>query len=325
MTYTWSYLQKNPQEAKRLLGINYEDLMKLIELAIFLDKKQKEKIEKEQKRLIRAGGGAKPKLSVEDQILLTLIYLRQCPTFQLLGLLFQISESSAHNIFHYWLKILNHGLPPSLIEQVKRGEDLEESLFEFLAKSELIVDSLEQPRPRPVEYEEPKKCFSGKKHFHSVKSQLIVLPCGADLVDICPGERGPCSDIKIWRSRKHIFSEKQEFAGDKAYVGEPQINTPHKKPKNQKLSPEQKEENKHFSSARVFVEHTIGKLKTFRVIGEKFRLNMEVYKQAFETVCGIVRLELGALILEVLNPSYEDEEIAIKIAHIWSPFLTVNP
>ena len=71
MTYTWSYLQKNSQEAKRLLGINYQDLMKLIELAQTLDKKQKEKVEQQKTRLIRAGGGAKPKLSVEDQILLT--------------------------------------------------------------------------------------------------------------------------------------------------------------------------------------------------------------------------------------------------------------
>lgn len=307
------------------MGISYEDLMKLIELGQFLDKKQKEKVEQQKTRLIRAGGGAKPKLSVEDQILLTLIYLRQCPTFQLLSLLFQISESSAHNIFHYWLKIFNDELPPSLIEQVKNSEDLEEDLSEFLTKSELIVDSLEQPRPRPVDYEKQKDCYSGKKHFHTVKSQLIVLPCGADIVDICPGKRGPCSDIKIWRSRQHLFAKEQKFAGDKAYIGEPQINTPHKKPKKQELSSEQKEENKQFSSARVFVEHIIRKLKTFRVIGEKIRLNLKMYNRVFEVVCGIVRLDLGTLILEVLNQGDDDEEIAIKLDHLWSSFLTVNP
>jgi len=71
MTYTWSHLEKNPQEAKRLLGINYQDLIKLIEMAKILDKKHTEKVEQQKTRLIRAGGGAKPKLSVEDQILLT--------------------------------------------------------------------------------------------------------------------------------------------------------------------------------------------------------------------------------------------------------------
>ena len=243
----------------------------------------------------------------------------------MLSLLFQISESSAHNIFHYWLNILEDGLPPSLVEQVKKSEDLEESLSNFLVKSELIVDSLEQQRPRPVEDEEQKNCFSGKKHCHSIKSQLIVLPNGADIVDICSGERGPCSDIKIWRSRKHIFAAEQEFAGDKAYVGEPQINTPHKKPTNRELSREQLEENKQFSSARIFVEHMIRKLKIFRALGDKFRLNMDKYNRVFSTVCGLVRLELGTLIIEVLNCVDNENEIEVNLDHLWSSFLTVNP
>ena len=55
-------------------------------------------------------------------------------------------------------------------------------------------------------------------------------------MDICPGKEGPCSDINIWRERKHLFATEQEFAGDKAYVGESQINTPHKKPKKRELT-----------------------------------------------------------------------------------------
>lgn len=55
-------------------------------------------------------------------------------------------------------------------------------------------------------------------------------------MDICAGKEGPCSDINIWRERKHLFATEQEFAGDKAYVGESQINTPHKKPKKMPIS-----------------------------------------------------------------------------------------
>lgn len=33
MTYTWAYLQENPQDSKRLVGVNYENLVALIELA----------------------------------------------------------------------------------------------------------------------------------------------------------------------------------------------------------------------------------------------------------------------------------------------------
>ena len=48
------------------MGINYQDLMKLIELGKILDKKYREEVEQQKTRLIRAGGGAKPKLSLEE-------------------------------------------------------------------------------------------------------------------------------------------------------------------------------------------------------------------------------------------------------------------
>ena len=45
-------------------------------------------------------------------------------------------------------------------------------------------------------------------------------------------------------AKKENFHPEQKFAGDKAYIGEPQIKTPHKKPKKQELTELQKEENK---------------------------------------------------------------------------------
>jgi len=45
-------------------------------------------------RIIKKGGGRKVKLSIEEQILLTLIYLRHLTTFQLLGIQFEVSEST---------------------------------------------------------------------------------------------------------------------------------------------------------------------------------------------------------------------------------------
>ncbi|WP_370497334.1 helix-turn-helix domain-containing protein [Trichodesmium erythraeum] len=51
---------------------------------------------------------------------LTLYYLHHIPTFQLLGINFGVSESTANNIFHYWINILPDLLPASLLEQVKK-------------------------------------------------------------------------------------------------------------------------------------------------------------------------------------------------------------
>lgn len=325
MSYTWEYLQKNPQESKRLVGIAYNHLISIIKLGKKLHQERQDEKEKNKVRLIRRGGGVKNKLLLEDQIILTLIYLRQGLTFQVLGLLFEVSESTANNTFNYWQKIFRDGLPASLLEQVGKDEEKLEKILEILQEYELIVDSAEQARERPTDYETQKQYFSGKKQYHSFKNQIIVLPNGADIVDIMAGERGPHSDINLWRLCQEKFHLLQRFSGDKAYVGEEKINAPYKKPKKGELTEKQKEENQQLSSLRIFVEHTIRILKIFRVAQERFRLKPEKYKSVIYTVCGLVRLRIGALILEIVENCDRIEEVLIIQRHLWSELLVGEP
>ena len=115
-----SYIKKNPNSTKRLIGLKEEQLNILIDQAQQYEQKKKEEIAKTEIRLIKAGGGRKSILNKEEQIILTLYYLHNYPTFEMLGIHFNVSESTAHNIFHYWLNILNELLPSSLLEQVKK-------------------------------------------------------------------------------------------------------------------------------------------------------------------------------------------------------------
>lgn len=159
------------------------------------------------------------------------------------------------------------------------------------------MDSSEQQREQPGEYEEQKKYYSGKKKNHTLKNQLIVLPNGGDIVDIVAGSPGPKSDIDLFRERQKGFDPKQRFIGDKGYAGEPSIKTPHKKPKNRELTPEQKQKNKELSTERILVEHLIRLVKIFRIAQERFRLNPRKYESVILTICGLVRLRIDALIL----------------------------
>ena len=120
MNPTLEYIYNHPKETKRIIGITYEQLIKLIAKAQIIESEKKEAIAKTEKRLIKAGGGRKKNLTKEEEIILTLFYLHQIPTFQTLGINFGISESSANNIFHYWIDILRELLPASLLEQVKK-------------------------------------------------------------------------------------------------------------------------------------------------------------------------------------------------------------
>lgn len=141
MKYTWSYIQKNPKQVKRLLGISYEELTQLIEICRRQNEENQQLKEKDKIRLIRAGGGKKANLILEEQIILTLMYLRQGLTFQVLGLLFEVSESTAHNIFNYWQRVFREVLPASLMETIKKLEINLEEFRDELVNYELIVDS----------------------------------------------------------------------------------------------------------------------------------------------------------------------------------------
>lgn len=169
------YVVKNPKETKRLLGIDYEQLQQLIATAELRHNQKQEEIEKNKIRIIKKGGGRKPRLSVNEQILLTLVYLRHSPSFQLLGWQFGVSESTANEIFHYWQRIFREILPSSLLEQVKKWGSDWEWIQEILTELQLIVDSSEQARERPGEYEEQQKFLRGKKEKSYFKKSIYCF------------------------------------------------------------------------------------------------------------------------------------------------------
>lgn len=307
MSSILEHIEANPQETKRLIGLDYPELKVLLDNAEQLHNKKQALLESKKIRIIAGGGGRKPKLSIQEQIILTLVYLRHLTTFQLLGIQFGVSESTANDTFNYWLPILKELLPSSLIEQVKKNESDYETVKEILTEYELIVDSYEQVRERPGNNKEQEKYYSGKSCKHTFKSQIIILPDASDIVDVIAGEPGPKSDITLWRENRDIFDPEQKFKGDLGYQGEDLISTPIKTPRNGKLTSDQKKENQEFSAKRIFVEHRIRSVKIFRVVQERFRLNPQKYDQVILTICGLVRFRIGALILPAkIQPIFSD-------------------
>ena len=120
MSSVSEYIEQNPQETQRLVGLKYEQLEQLRKQAIALHNQKQAEVEARKIRIINKGGGRKVKLAIEEQILLTLIYLRHLTTFQLLGIQFGVSETTANDTFNYWFPLLRELLPSSLLEQVKK-------------------------------------------------------------------------------------------------------------------------------------------------------------------------------------------------------------
>ena len=293
------HIEGHPDRSKDILGIEYEQWLSLVEVAKIEEEKIRLAREQEKVRINKKGGGRPKKLKREEEVCLCVFYLRHLPTFELLGMHFDVSKTEANDTFNYWIKIIRKILPSSLMEQTRKDKKELEMVKEMLTEYELIVDSWEQPRERPGDNEAQKEYYSGKKKQHTFKGQVITLPLGEDLVDVEVGKQGKTSDVNIFREQQKKFNVNQKFTGDKGYQGGVNIKTPQKKPRGKELTDLQKEANKEISSERIYVEHVIRLIKIFRAAKERFRMKTNKYEEVILTICGLVRLRIGTSILAV--------------------------
>ena len=75
------------------------------------------------------------------------------------------------------------------------------------------------------------------------------------------GETGTTAGIKIWRSRRKEWNPEQKNQGDKAYVKELLIDTPHKKNRSKDITNAQKTATKQNIKKRIIVEQMIRLVK----------------------------------------------------------------
>ncbi len=140
------YKTKKPEVFLRLVGVSIGTFQ------IILEKFRKEIAVYKSEHWAR-GKGKKCSLSVENQLLLCLLYLRDYGTFIKLGMLFGISESYAQKRYTFSKKMLLRCLEvPD-----------ESSLKDAIETNLIAIDVTEQAIERPVENQA--EYYSGKKNF----------------------------------------------------------------------------------------------------------------------------------------------------------------
>ena len=140
------YKQKPPAVFTRMVGVNYGTF------SIILDKLQVTFIEYQNELLIRKRG-KRCSLTLADQLLLTMLYLRNYDTLLNIGFQFGISESYAQKRYTFTkmllLRCLN--LPD------------EESLKDAIQGHKVAIDVTQQAIERPLQNQED--YYSGKKSY----------------------------------------------------------------------------------------------------------------------------------------------------------------
>ncbi|MFM5887588.1 MAG: IS5 family transposase [Dolichospermum sp.] len=264
----------NPPDFKRYCGVHIEtfnDMVKIVKAEKILQKKP----------------GRKSKLSIEDQILMTLAYLREYRPFFHLAIDWGINQSNVCRIVNKIEKIL-----------------ISSGLFSLLGKRKLIpsemeieivaIDVSEHEIERPQKKQ--KSYYSGKQGYHTIKSQLLVNKKSAEI--ICTAfAKGKVHDFNLFKKSKININEDTRCLADKGYQGINKIHKnstiPIKKRRKKKLSLEEKQFNRQLAKERIIVEHIHRHLKIFKILSSRYRNRRKRFGLRFNLIAGIYNYELS--------------------------------
>jgi len=285
-------LRRRPATFRSLAGMTVKEFEQLYEQVVgdIASYEEKRLSRPDRKRAI--GGGASHSLDERNRLLLALIWLRVYPTYEVLGVIFNLHKSNVSRNLKPILDILSRHQELDWPDQAeRRKKDLNEFMRDF-PEVTVIVDATEQPTYRPQDKAAQKRYYSGKKKRHTLKTQVLVLPDGrlAGFSDTVPGSQHDKSLFDASGVTNQL-DEDEAIMGDSGYQGiqhAHQAVLPDKKPKGGELTADQKARNHQIAQARIVVENTIAQLKTFRVLADRYRHPRPSHHQVFGIVAGLV-------------------------------------
>jgi len=260
----------------------------------------------EQKRLNRPdrqrdfGGGDHPDLASRDQILLTIIWLRQYPTQDVLGYFFGISQATVSRYLERVLPILEQdGQDRMRMPDPgrKRRRQLDE-LLRDMPEIVVVIDSFEQKVQRPKDATERDAWYSGKKKTHTMKSQVAVDEDRGEIVDISESVPGPTADITLLDQSELLdnLPEGVGGMGDSGYQGIAKRHkygfSPRKKPRGKVRPPADIAYNTAFSRRRIVVENTNNRLRRYQSLTQTDRNHRHNHTQRVRAVAGLVNRQI---------------------------------
>lgn len=239
-----------------------------------------------------------PLPGVAERLYFVLVYLKQNAIQELIAEMFGITQAQCNQWFHCLYGILVDSLRESGYMPESTNEGLQEILSVLKASGQtpvLLHDGTEREVPRPVDRDDQKDKYSGKKKRHTVKNAVVTTVTGLMLF-VGATVSGHTHDKRI-ADEQYSFPSEWTVYQDTGYVGyRSGDNTvmPFRKPKGGELTEDQKAYNRKVSSTRVKVEHHIGSAKILKVIREECRLRKNrIIDGLFHTGAAIHNLRKG--------------------------------
>ncbi|MBI2755364.1 MAG: transposase [Chloroflexi bacterium] len=256
-------------------------------------------------RLRAIGGGSQFALGPRDQLLLSVVWLRQYPTHLVLGYLFGISDRAVRRLLGRVLPLLEQagrdGMRGPRATPQRSRRDLSD-LLAAVPELAVLVDTFEQPVQRPRDRTEADGYYSGKKKRHTLKVQVAVARTTGRIVDVPRSVPGPTADLTLLKQSGllHRLPPDVAVGGDLAYVGIAAAHptgqgfTPRRKPRgrDRPRPPEDVAYNTAFARQRIGVEHSIGRLRHYECLTQRDRHHRQHHTARVVAVAGLVHRAL---------------------------------
>jgi len=262
----------------------------------------------EQKRLSRGdrkravGAGHPFKLPLTNRLLMLLMYYRLYVSSNLLSYLFDLSQTSVLKDIRKLEPLVSEvlPLPKKQYGRAKRLQTLEE-IEALFPGFKAFLDATEQEIPRPKNKHKRKTHYSGKKKKHTVKTQITVNKAGL-IVHKTAHAKGSTHDYALFKHNHPHLPGNVPLDMDLGYDGvqkdfpKLKCEVPFKRrspgrgkrgEKAKELTPEQKSFNSKLAKERIVVEHSISRVKKFRIWADEFRNRLKHYDVMTDIVCGL--------------------------------------
>ncbi|MBW3058538.1 IS5 family transposase [Spiroplasma poulsonii] len=265
----------NDREWLRLTGIKKSTFNKMLDILKVAE------IEKFKK------GGKTNKLSLENRLLMTLLYWREYQTYFHLGKSFDISEANCYRNIKWIEDIL---IKNSDFQQLAGKKAL---INDYFNDKTIIIDATETPIQRPKKGQ--KQSYSGKKKKHTIKTQVIIEQETKKNI-ATSFSLGKKHDYALFKESKIPILKNTKLIVDSGYQGiqknHNNVLIPTKKTKKNPLNKEQKQYNRLVSKMRIIIENIFAILKKFKIITEKYRNRRKRFGLRFNLIASIYNLQL---------------------------------
>ncbi len=242
---------------------------------------------------------------MRDQVLLSVIHLRQYPTQDVLGYFFGVSQPSVSRILDRVLPLLEaDGRDRMRLPDPgrKRRRHLDE-LLKDMPELMVVIDSFEQKIQRPQDANERDEWYSGKKKTHTIKSQTAVDEETGEIVDVPDSVPGPKADLKLLEASGLMkrLPEGLGGMGDSGYQGidklHPRGHSPRKKSRGKDRPKVDVAYNTAFSRRRIIVENTNARLRRYQCLTQTDRNHRQNHTQRVRAVAGLVNRQIRSRLL----------------------------